>query len=464
MADPTDPHRRYEFRCPVHGFIEVDHWERSVINHPAFQRLRRIRQLAWTEYVYPGSVHTRFEHSLGVMHVATRVYDAVTRRSRSFLESKLAYDPEGVGIGRDRKLVRFAALLHDVGHAPFSHASEELMPSRAGTEKKFRHEEYSAEIVRRQLRDAIEKHPFNENVHLTAEEIASLIDGTTGARRAIFWRELIDGQMDADRMDYLLRDSTHLGVQYGRFDLDRIVSTIVAAEVAQPESLAAAEPGGGETVQPAAETAQSAVEAKDDPPHKEYRLAVREGGWHAAVGLVLARYYMFTQVYFHKTRVAYDIHLREALATMLPGGRFPTPLGGELDEYVRWDDWRVFGKLAAGEGGPHGERLRSRNHYRLIWHTSESPELPELEKLDEVKSALGSLLVDEAVSEKSWYKTGQPDIPIVTNPPESTVKPLSTFSPIIEQLKRAPHRQTYLYALPEKADEARQIVEPFLRS
>lgn len=76
MADPPDPHRRYEFRCPVHGFIEVDHWERCVINPPAFQRLRRIRQLAWTEYVYPGNVHTRFEHSLGVMHAATRVYDA----------------------------------------------------------------------------------------------------------------------------------------------------------------------------------------------------------------------------------------------------------------------------------------------------------------------------------------------------------------------------------------------------
>ena len=149
---------------------------------------------------------------------------------------------------------------------------------------------------------------------------------------------------------------------------------------------------------------------------------------------------------------------------MLPGGRFPTALGDELDEYVKWDDWRVLGKLAAGEGGPHGERLRARNHYRLIWHTSESPELPELERLDEVKNALGDRLVDEALSEKSWYKTGQPDIPIVTNPPESTVKPLSTFSPIIEQLKLAPHRQTYLYALPERADEARHIVEPFLRS
>jgi HD superfamily phosphohydrolase len=463
MADAPDPHRRYEFRCPVHGFIEVDHWERSVIDHPAFQRLRRIRQLAWTEYVYPGAVHTRFEHSLGVMHVATRVYNAVTSRSRAFLESKLSYDE--TGIGRDRRLIRFAALLHDLGHAPFSHASEELMPPRPGTEKKFRHEDYSAEVVRRHLKDAIENHPFNENVHLTADEIASLIDGTTGARRAIFWRELIDGQMDADRMDYLLRDSTHLGVQYGRFDLDRIVSTIVAAEVSQPEDTAAdAETSPMEPTLSESTTAQKDSQQKADGRHKEYRLAVTEGGWHAAVGLVLARYYMFTQVYFHKTRVAYDIHLREALASMLPGGHFPTPLGAELDEYVKWDDWLVLGELTADKGGPHGERLRTRSHYRLIWDTSESPRLPELGKLDAIKKALGDLLEAEALSEKSWYKTGQPDIPIVTNPPERTVKPLSTFSPIIEQLKRAPHRQTYLYALPTKVEKAREITQSVLRS
>ena len=181
------------------------------------------------EYIYPGGNHTRFEHSLGVMHVATRIYDAVVQRSRTLLESRLQYDDAGVH--RDRQLVRFAALLHDVGHAPFSHSSEELMPPRPNDCIKYRHEDYSAAIVRRCLKTAIENHPFNENVGLTAEEIASLLEGTTTARRAIFWRELIDGQIDADRMDYLLRDSIHLGVQYGRFDLDRIVSTIVAAEV-----------------------------------------------------------------------------------------------------------------------------------------------------------------------------------------------------------------------------------------
>lgn len=76
----------YEFRCPIHGFIKVNDWERSVIDDPVFQRLRRIRQLGWTDYLYPGSMHTRFEHSLGVMHVATRLYDSISQRSRTVLE------------------------------------------------------------------------------------------------------------------------------------------------------------------------------------------------------------------------------------------------------------------------------------------------------------------------------------------------------------------------------------------
>ena len=69
-----DPDRLYEFRCPVHGVIQLNAWERDIVNQPAFQRLRRIRQLAWTEYIYPGATHTRFEHSLGVMHVASLLY------------------------------------------------------------------------------------------------------------------------------------------------------------------------------------------------------------------------------------------------------------------------------------------------------------------------------------------------------------------------------------------------------
>src|SRR6202142_3033591 len=104
---------RFEIRCPVHGFIRLNDWEGGIVSQPPFQRLRRIRQLAWTDYVYPGAMRPRFEHSLGVMHTATLLYDAIVRSSKDVLETELAYDE--AGLRRGRQLVRFAALLHDLG-------------------------------------------------------------------------------------------------------------------------------------------------------------------------------------------------------------------------------------------------------------------------------------------------------------------------------------------------------------
>src|ERR1700674_706334 len=116
-----NPHQTYEVRCPIHGFVSLNDWEWTVISQPAFQRLRRIHQLAWTDYVYPGAMHSRFEHSLGVMHTAALLYDSIVSNSREVLRAELGYDD--TGFRRNRQLVRLAALLHDVGHSPFSHAS-----------------------------------------------------------------------------------------------------------------------------------------------------------------------------------------------------------------------------------------------------------------------------------------------------------------------------------------------------
>ena len=327
----ADPHRSYEIRCPLHGFIVINDWEREIISQPAFQRLRRIRQLAWTDLVYPGAMHTRFEHSLGVMHVATRLYEAVVEHSAEVLQSELAYNREG--LDRHRTLVRLTALLHDVGHGPFSHAAEELLPAREDGSK-YEHEDYSAAVIKNKLRDVIEQHPLNRNRGFYVEDITALLEGSSRAKHALFWRELITGQMDADRMDYLLRDSLHAGVDYGRFDWRRLMHTV------------------------------EAVPGRDGGAP---RLGVSEGGWHAAEALVLARYFMFTQVYFHKSRVACDHHLRKTLAQMMPGGYFPPPQRDQpgrpgLDAYLKWDDWRVLGLLAEGHGGEHGQRLATRDH------------------------------------------------------------------------------------------------------
>jgi HD superfamily phosphohydrolase len=418
----ADPHRTYEIRCPVYGFIELTDWEREIIAQPAFQRLRRIRQLAWTDQVYPGAMHTRFEHSLGVMHVASLLYDAVVKRSSKLLKSELGYNE--VGLERDRALVRLAALLHDVGHGPFSHAAEDLFPPRGTGTERYKHEHYSAAIVRRYFGDTIETHRLNNNYGWRAEDVAAFLEGSTAAQKAVFWRELLDGHMDADRMDYLQRDSLHAGVRYGRFDIGRLIRTAQAVVGDEGEGL---------------------------------RLGVSEGGWHAAEGLLLARYFMFTQVYFHKTRVAYDYHLRQTLRELLSGQPFPSPNGAELDEYLKWDDWRVLGLLSEGEGGEHGTRLSTRNHYREVFHTPETPTQHDFARLDRVREALGSLLSAEERSKASWYNAEKGDIPVASEIEEGRIDPLSKYSSVVDSLSG--NRQVRLYVRPEAYESAQRRVQ-----
>jgi uncharacterized protein len=171
---------------------------------------------------------------------------------------------------------------------------------------------------------------------------------------------------------------------------------------------------------------------------------------------------MFTQVYFHKTRVAYDHHLQNALQEMLPGSLFPTPVGGNLEEFLRWDDWRVLGKLAAGEGGDHGRRLATRDHYREVFHTPETPTEKDLENLERVRKGLADIIQTEERAEKSWYKVGSPDIPIISDNPGRAVSPLSQHSSAVAGLTAI--GKVMLYCRNEDAEKARQQVQSILET
>lgn len=427
-----------EIRCPIHGFIGLNEFERRLIDHEVFQRLRRIRQLAWTDHVYPSAMHTRFEHSLGVMHIATLLYDSIVGSSSQVLQSVFGYTE--AGLIRDRQKVRLAALLHDIGHSPFSHGSEDLFPEKPPAESKkkqfYRHEDYSFALIRGPLRDPIEGDEWNRrNYAITAEEVAAIIEGSPNAGPALFWRDLLSGQLDADRMDYLLRDSHHTGVSYGRYDLHRLVSTVRAFE-----------------------------DTRGD--HKTPRIGISSGGWHAAEALILARYYMHKQVYFHKTRIAYDFHLRGAMKDLLPGGKFPQPNPEGLREYLQWHDWKVLGLLAEGKGGEHGRRLLTRDHYRLVYETRETQKDLEAmssaeDELKRVREVLGDMLVESKRYSNTWYKYDSVDIPVIKDEDATDVRPLSEYSSLLKGFTA--RDQELLYVKREEAAEAKRRVAAVIK-
>jgi uncharacterized protein len=427
--------KTYDFRCPIHGFVTVSGWERDIVDHPVFQRLRRVRQLGWTDIVYPGATHTRFEHSLGVMHTASRMFEEVWRRNSAAL-SDLHFSKESRE--RDKIVLRLGALLHDVGHSPFSHAGEDIMPQNPSG-KRYKHEQYSVELVRELMSDVIDEHPHNKKAFgIRAADVADFIEGkTTIGQALLFWRQLMTSQLDADRADYLLRDSHHAGVQYGHYDLNRLVISLAVA----------------------ADEAGNAV------------LAIDEGGWHTAEALLLARYMMFSQVYFHKTRVVYDHHIGKAMQSILAEAQsssglsepsaYPPPVGrANLEAYLAWNDWRALGIIQAGGGGEHGEILRTRKHFREVYRTAEIAKRADLTRAEKVAGKLGSLLQWIADPEHSWYKVAG-EILVAQGPEDSVsrkLSPLSEYSNIVAALKPNTNMRRLYVALGD-VDKARKIVE-----
>jgi len=426
--------KTYEIRDPIHGFIELNEWERDIVNHPIFQRLRRIRQLGLTDMVYPGAMHTRFEHSLGVMHVATKMFDQIVKRRQNFLERELDFTTGG--LERDRVLVRLSCLLHDVGHAPFSHAAEGLMDNDPKSNKSFKHENYSGAAVAFLMQDVVENHPLNQNYKITVQEIADFLNGRVALGRVLLWRSLVSGQLDADRADYLLRDSHHIGVAYGRYDLNRLLVTLTIAL---------------------------------DPETESPVLAIEDGGVHAAEALILARYFMFTQVYFQHTRRAYDYHSVQALKHLLMeaqrGGdfankeAFPPPTSREnMEQYLKWDDWRVLGMIHNGLAGEHGEILLKRQHHRRVFETPEVPNTSDLEFAEQVCEELNDLVSFVDKAESSWYKFESADIPILLRPGQGDeeLTKLSRLSAVVSGLKAV--SRTRVYVAIENKEEARKKV------
>lgn len=261
----------------------------KLIDTPEFQRLRRIRQLGLALFTYQGAEHSRFTHSLGALHLATRILDKLAAKYKLSTAERVA--------------VRAAALLHDIGHGAFSHVIEPILG--------FHHENFTIEAV---LSSETEVgRVLREFSASLPQDVADIIAGTF---RPTALAQLVSSQLDVDRMDYLLRDSLMTGAKYGIYDLEWIIKSIEIDE-------------------------------------KQDRLYVSARGIHAVEDYLQARYYMFRQVYFHRTLRAAEAILRSLLRRALSlfqsgkevwyakGTAFEKILRGEqlsLKEHLEVDD------------------------------------------------------------------------------------------------------------------------------
>jgi len=386
----------------IYGLVQLDEQEVEIIDNTAFQRLRRIKQLALTDLVYPGAMHTRFEHSIGVMQMATDMFDNIVNK---IPDSSCFKDIRGDEEKRKRyrKIVRLAALLHDVGHAPFSHANEELFPKKPDG-RHYKHEDYSIAIIKECFKNVIEDHVIGKEYGIKVSDIAYLLNDekAPATKELIFLRPIISSQIDADRMDYLLRDSVHLGVKYGIYDKDRLIGSL-------------------------------RITNGDD------NIGIDEKSYYNAESLIIARYQMFSQVYYHKVRRIYDYHISEATKCILKALKqknscFPSP--DKVQEYLKFDDWYI-NRYLDEKGGEHGKIILSRKHYKAldkeINEKSTHMERKDFDEFWEAKKNNNSFYLDDGRMKSFYDEDDNKEIIIIGK--DGKDKLLTEKSRIIESMK-----------------------------
>ncbi|MDF0594225.1 HD domain-containing protein [Methanotrichaceae archaeon M04Ac] len=416
---------KQEIRDPIYNFIRLGAEERKVLDSVPFQRLRHIHQLALTSFLYPGATHKRFEHSLGVMELAGRVYDVVTdpdnlidRSVRKLVPRKGDYKYEYW-----RLVLRMAALCHDLGHLPFSHAAEkELLPDG------WNHERLTLKIIRSE-----EMKPIWDDIKVNPEDVAMLAVGPENYKgkeysdlEAILSEIIVGDAFGVDRMDYLLRDSHHIGVAYGRFDHYRLIDSLRIL------------PRGDDSQEPG--------------------LGVDEGGLHSAEALILARYFMFTQVYCHHVRRIYDIHLKDFLMKWLPKGHFST----ELDEHLAMTDNEINVALlrsandAKLPGHDAAKRIVRRNHFRLLYQRNPSDLKKNQEACRAVYEAVSDSFGEDDVRFDSYRQTGGGlDFPVLGRDGR-----IASSLYMSETLARVPVvAEEYVFISPEIREDAKRWLE-----
>ncbi len=417
-------------RDPIHGTITVSDEEKAVVDSPFFQRLRHIRQLGFGELAFPGATHTRHAHSLGAMHVASRLFDAVAARAElPALERE-----------RFRVAVRLAVLCHDLGHMPLSHASERIAPARALLQLpawlgngehgsgQASHEDFTAQLLLgSSLRETVAERYGAHGLDPTA--VVSLIAGKRAPGGSPFtaagvdWfpllRALVSGELDADRMDYLLRDSFYTGVNYGRYDLDWIVQNLGVAE-------------------------------KDGSAF----LALSRSAAFAFEDFLLSRYHMFLAVYYHHTSVNFDHMLRSYYEEAV--GEFEIP--ADPAAFLYCDDVALAQALRQSKNR-WAERIVRRNGFKLLAQFTERDEGYDLATLaDELTHLqLEHFSVESRGVLSKYFEEGALPSLYIVDSSTGRLTEVSRYTPLYQRYSGAV-RLSRLYVRPDQLPQAKQVL------
>lgn len=357
-----------EIKDPIHGSIDVNEAEVEVLDSLCFQRLRMIKQLGFAEYSFPGATHNRYIHSVGVMHLAGLAFDSIFRKDHGLGGKAFAFSSSAVK-KRLRQAVRLGALLHDIGHGPLSHTTEEVMPmlkeldvkaykgSPRGSEvRRATHEDYTIKFITDSpLTEILRKHfPDLDPMH-----VACLIDRSLKVPDDFFidngfdfrpvLSQVISSEMDVDRMDYLERDAYFCGTNYGRVELEWLLGNLAFHE-----------------------------------DEGQINLALNRRALYTFDDFLISRHHMYLMVYFHHKSIIYEEMLLRYLTS--PDCEYLLP--ASIEEYVKCTDFSLYEHLTT-VANPWAKRLAARRPFKMLFELHATNETPRTTKMEQELQSVG---------------------------------------------------------------------------
>jgi len=430
-----------EIRDPIHGAIEISPEFSQIIDSAAYQRLRAIKQLGFSEFSFPGATHNRYLHSLGVSHLAGVVFDNIFK-NYNFSTSDVKY--------RMREAVKLGALLHDIGHGPLSHTTEEVMPklqslkvkayeqrrSDVATEEitadtQANHEDYSIKFVTDSSLTKILESSFKD---ISPIHIACLIDKSLSCPDDFFvdqgvdyrtlLSQMVSSEIDVDRMDYLERDAYCCGTSYGKVDLHWLIANLT-------------------------------MHIKDD----EAFLALNRKALYTFDDFLLSRHHMHLMVYFHHKSVIYEEMLYRYFTS--DDNQFSLP--SDIEEYIKYNDYLLYQHLA-GSNNEWAKRISERRPYKVLFelHSTGSNNRTEKMQKELEKEGVPSILSSSYARVSKYHTASQAEksFPIyVVDQYDTQAKPYS-IEESTEIFKKYEEIRLIerLYVEPEKFSSSQKLI------